>query len=336
MATVTKPLALNESLNTTEQTPRNVADVLSEGLENIKQAIEGGGAGGHEIIDSEGNTMPQETAMQFADTKADYDNATEDGFHVIDDGEDALIGSVSDDSVTVTSTGSDNKNWGDLLLELRNEIDISKVTEFSYLILNDSLIYPLYRLSDFTFTWIALTGGGQYDIESIRLSTSPNIVENYNGTITNRTNTLITSAQKLSLYYGNKKAVVDLRTTASRCLLTDEETTVEQAMYVQSHGSQTVIEQSMWSTTTGDTKVTATHTGYLIGTFNAHSCNGGGAFTHGVIVFIDSIPVANIYSQGESTAEANSGSFCIPIKKGQVVLVRVNNGTWLGKAYIRY
>ena len=43
MATVTKPLALNESLNTTEQTPRNVADVLLEGLANVVEAIGNGG-----------------------------------------------------------------------------------------------------------------------------------------------------------------------------------------------------------------------------------------------------------------------------------------------------
>ena len=35
MATVTKPIALDESFNTTEQTPRNIADVLAEGLSHI-------------------------------------------------------------------------------------------------------------------------------------------------------------------------------------------------------------------------------------------------------------------------------------------------------------
>lgn len=35
MATVTKPIALDESLNTTEQTPRNVADVLAQELARI-------------------------------------------------------------------------------------------------------------------------------------------------------------------------------------------------------------------------------------------------------------------------------------------------------------
>lgn len=35
MATVTKPIALDESINTTEQTPRNIADVLAEELARI-------------------------------------------------------------------------------------------------------------------------------------------------------------------------------------------------------------------------------------------------------------------------------------------------------------
>lgn len=36
---VTKPIALDESLNTTEETPRNIADVLAEGLAGIGEAV---------------------------------------------------------------------------------------------------------------------------------------------------------------------------------------------------------------------------------------------------------------------------------------------------------
>ena len=39
MATVTKPIALDESFNTTEQTPRNLADVLAEGIGDLISAI---------------------------------------------------------------------------------------------------------------------------------------------------------------------------------------------------------------------------------------------------------------------------------------------------------
>lgn len=42
MSEVTKPIALDESLHTTEQTPRNLADVLSDELQNLATAIGGG------------------------------------------------------------------------------------------------------------------------------------------------------------------------------------------------------------------------------------------------------------------------------------------------------
>lgn len=42
MATVTKPMALDRSMNTTEQSPRNVADVLAQELSGIATAISGG------------------------------------------------------------------------------------------------------------------------------------------------------------------------------------------------------------------------------------------------------------------------------------------------------
>lgn len=39
MATVTKPIALDESINTTEVSPRNIADVLAQELSGIASAI---------------------------------------------------------------------------------------------------------------------------------------------------------------------------------------------------------------------------------------------------------------------------------------------------------
>ena len=43
MATQFDPIAKDESLNTTEVTPRNIADVLAQGLDAIEQAIAGAG-----------------------------------------------------------------------------------------------------------------------------------------------------------------------------------------------------------------------------------------------------------------------------------------------------
>lgn len=42
MSEITKPIALDESLHTTEPTPRNLADVLSDELQNLATAISGG------------------------------------------------------------------------------------------------------------------------------------------------------------------------------------------------------------------------------------------------------------------------------------------------------
>lgn len=50
MALVTKPPALDESINTTELTPRNVADVLAQELANIASAIGGGGSGASYVL----------------------------------------------------------------------------------------------------------------------------------------------------------------------------------------------------------------------------------------------------------------------------------------------
>lgn len=44
MANVTKPIALDESLNTTEQTPRNLADVLASGLASIANNVKPDGS----------------------------------------------------------------------------------------------------------------------------------------------------------------------------------------------------------------------------------------------------------------------------------------------------
>ncbi len=52
MATQFDPIAKDESLNTTEQTPRNIADVLAQGLSAVEQAISGGGGSGSVIITS--------------------------------------------------------------------------------------------------------------------------------------------------------------------------------------------------------------------------------------------------------------------------------------------
>lgn len=78
MATVTKPLALDESIKTTEQTPRNVADVLAQGLDAIGQAIaSGSGSGGHVIEDTNGTALTQRADLQFVGVYTEDDSAND-------------------------------------------------------------------------------------------------------------------------------------------------------------------------------------------------------------------------------------------------------------------
>ena len=128
MATVTKPVALDESFNSTEATPRSVADVLADELVGIKQAItnQGGGGSGHTIQNASGSNMPQENTMQFKDShvtdnsgagkteveviksvaSADYPSETEDGLYVKTDTGDAVIKKGGTDYPIVAQTAS--------------------------------------------------------------------------------------------------------------------------------------------------------------------------------------------------------------------------------------
>ncbi len=128
MAEVTKPVALNESLNTTDSTPKNIADVLKDKLGDIASAISGGGggSGGHTIQNASGTNMPQEPTMQFTDAhltddsqndktkveviksvaSADYPSETEDGLYVKTDTGDAVIKKGGTDYPIVAQTAS--------------------------------------------------------------------------------------------------------------------------------------------------------------------------------------------------------------------------------------
>lgn len=208
--------------------------------------------GGHSIIDSSGSTMPQESAMQFADshvsddstngrtvvenvkehtTKADYDNATEDGFHVIDDGNDALIGAVSDDYVEVTADG--NTTWIVILNYIFNHTDLSKITPNANLYIAGTY-HPLV-----TKTNVLLAFAKTRTISNTQLETSTFVLQASNShcddcnltsgspasaSITDNSTNKPSSGAVITLYYGNKKATVDLQTTANRCLMSDGST----------------------------------------------------------------------------------------------------------------
>ena len=96
MATQYDPIAKDESLNTTELSPRNIADVLAEELDAIAQAIGGGGgSGGHTIISPDGTSMPQRAGLSFTDS------------HISDD-------AVNDETVVEIVEGISKTDWDNL------------------------------------------------------------------------------------------------------------------------------------------------------------------------------------------------------------------------------
>lgn len=248
MATVTKPLALNESLNSTENTPRNIADVLADELDGIKQAInsQSGSGNGHIIQNSSGANMPSENTMQFVDahlsddnvggktvvetfktvTEAEYSSETEDGAYIITDGDGAVIEPASEDYVEVTADGV--KTYATLLNELYALVDKSKLNNNSYM--RQSSSYTVYKYASHNDSSIKFfyVGGStsNYDINLFQLGTNQedNLYIGYSTStsstaINNVSSNIVPNGRKLTLYYGNKKATVDLQTTAGRCLM---------------------------------------------------------------------------------------------------------------------
>lgn len=195
-------------------------------------------SGGHTIQNSAGTDLPQEDKLQFVDAHlsddstngrtivenikevdpADYDSTTDEGIIVTDDGDDALIGAVSDDYVEVTADGV--KTLTQLFVELINECDTSKLNGNSYIKQsNGDLLYYQYpicfsrgRTSNTDSSIISLIYQGS------SIATCYYSIIASSGTTINNGDRTPTNGKKLILYYGNKKAPVDLQTTSDRCL----------------------------------------------------------------------------------------------------------------------
>ena len=241
MSEVTKPIALDESFNTTGQTPKNIADVIKNGLQEVAQAIDSHqGGGGHVILDQNGNALDQEPNMQFVDahltddstnektvieniksaTEADFRTATEDGLYDVDV-EGAEIGEISEDYVEVKADGV--KTLTQLFVELIKKCDTSKLNGNSYIKQpNGDLLHYQYAIC---FSRCR-TSNADSSIVSLIYQGSNTAILYYSiitssGTTINNGDSTPTDGTKITLYYGNDKAVVDLQTTANRCLMSD-------------------------------------------------------------------------------------------------------------------
>lgn len=255
MSEVTKPIALDESFNTTGQTPKNIADVIKNGLQEVAQAIDSHqGGGGHVILDQNGNALDQEPNMQFVDAhtsddsvnaktiieniksvaSADYSSETEDGLYLIPDGDGSVIEPASEDYVEVMGDGV--KTYGTLFSELYAKIDMNKITPYAVLQV-DILFYNIVRKPPNLRFGLVNSGSGSGATQmAIQLKSSSSecvyvqVTSQTSGnTVVNKIDEIATSGIKLTLYYGNKKAVVDLQTTANRCWLSNGDT-VESAL----------------------------------------------------------------------------------------------------------
>ena len=206
----------------------------------------GTSGGGHIIYTQEGSNMPQESGLQFADAfltddsvngrtvvenikevaPADYASTTDEGIIVTDDGDDALIGPVSDDKVEVEAN---TDTWTTLLNKLFSALDITKINNESYLNIDSNYFKCSYKSSYVEFI-TSSQGTSASNSYSRRIALVNNgsvyTVCALDGTYTDISSQTVTDGTKITLYYGNRKATVDLQTTAERCLLPDGETTV--------------------------------------------------------------------------------------------------------------
>lgn len=208
---------------------------------------EGGSGGGHVIIDPSGESMTQQPNMQFVDahtsddstnaktiieniksaTEAEFESATEDGLYDVDV-EGAEIGEISEDYVEVTADGT--KTYRQLLDELYSHIDLDKVNAQNTVIVIEQSwgkeIFILRAILDngtlaFFNSSLAVSSPWVYVSELGVKASNSTYIESNTGASTNHNSDVPTSGSKITLYYGNDKAVVDLQTTANRCLLSD-------------------------------------------------------------------------------------------------------------------
>lgn len=215
---------------------------------------------GHILKNQAGTAMTQQPNMQFADahltndatnsateietfkalTSQEYAQATEDGAYIITDGDGAVIGAVSDDYVEVTADGI--KNIRTLLNELYALVDWSKVGNDSY-IKQGTRYYKYQREYESKKVFSLLFANTSHNIIQFYAlySSNSSFLEYDKDNLSDVSTTNVPSnGTKITLYYGNKKAVVDLQTTANRCLY-DSNTTVKQKIDAKADKNDLII-----------------------------------------------------------------------------------------------
>lgn len=202
---------------------------------------------GHTIQGADGTDLAQEPTMQFVDahlsddnvggktvvetfkavTEAEYSSETEDGAYIITDGDGAVIEPASEDYVEVVGDGT--KTYATLLSELYSKIDRAKLSGASYLKVGTDVLAYIGTTGNPNRCFFGLSGiyNNNIYIVSILLKSDGIIYQYYDTTAHDISSNVVAIGGKLTLYYGNKKATVDLQTTANRCWY-DSNNTVKQ------------------------------------------------------------------------------------------------------------
>lgn len=220
---------------------------------------ESSGSGGHVIENSSGTDLPQRANMQFVDaqlsddstydrtkievikrvTKAQLDALGEntDGIYETTDEDDIPVGDIEEDYVEVTADGV--KTYATLLNELYALVDKSKLNNNSYI--RQSSSYTVYKYASHNDSSIKFfyVGGStsNYDINLLQLGTNQedNLYIGYSTStsstaINNVSSNIVPNGRKITLYYGTKSSTIQLNTDAQHCIMSDGETSVEEAI----------------------------------------------------------------------------------------------------------
>lgn len=213
---------------------------------------------GHIIENPAGTDLTQRANLQFKDahlsddsvndrtivetfkavTEAEYSSETEDGAYIITDGDGAVIEPASEDYVEVTADGE--KTLATLLNNLFSLSDNTKISKSSIVVFHytsgNSIVFLMDAITPTNYIFSrSRAGSGGAEVETLIIrstdSTDKSTTISTNGTVTvtDNSNDVFSNGAIITLYYGQKKAVVDLQTTASRCLMADG-TTVQQAL----------------------------------------------------------------------------------------------------------
>lgn len=219
MATVTKPIALDESINTTESPSRNLADVLAQELSGIASAITGGS---DNVPKTDVATVePSNTASRsYSVGELVYVNgnlykviasisqgsAFTVGTNIQSTTVSGALGEGDRGSVSVTADGT--KTFAQLFNSLYALVDMSKVSATSRLEWNTGSSTLVFYIRDYSSSQIRLyqflIGTSNGSLDTVIISNSSAYYRcDLSTTIayTNRSNNTSSNGQTFTFYY---------------------------------------------------------------------------------------------------------------------------------------